>query len=149
MLTNAEVITVFNARTDKESRRKIYVPTVIRGVSYTEAKGTTVTNNGVWSGDVQYKIRIPLNAEIQDKRSYLDCKQYEKLDSEGVWEYWTIAKADLVIREAYTGAPSGLYEDELTAYVQERGIDLIRITEYADNTFGGSIYLRHWRIGGK
>ncbi len=149
MITNVDVVTVFNGRTDKEMRRKIYIPTVIRGVSYAEAKGAIVTNNGVWSSDVQYKIRIPLNAEIQDKRSYLSCKQYEKLDSEGVLGYWTIAKADLVIREEYAGASSLLYEEELTAYIQEHGFDLIRITEYADNTSGGSAYSRHWRIGGK
>ncbi len=149
MITNEKVITVFNGRTDKETRRKIYIPTVIRGVSCAEAKGATITNNGVWSSDVQYKIRIPLDAEIQDQRSYLSCRQYEKLDSAKVLEHWTIAKTDLVIREAYTGNVFLLYEDELTAYAQEHGIDLIRITEYADNTSGGSLYLRHWRIGGK
>ena len=149
MITNAAAVTVFNGRTDKATRRKIYIPTVIRGVSYVEGKGSKVADNGVWSDDVQYKIRVPLIAVVQDNREYMRDLNYAKLDNEEAAKHWTIQKGDLVVRGGYVGDNSLLYEDELTAYAKEQGLDLIHVTEYADNTDGGTLYSRHWRIGGK
>lgn len=149
MYTNVDAVTIFNGHTEKETRRKLYIPTVIRGVSYAEAKGATVANNGVWSSDVQYKIRIPLAAEIQDGRTYVPDLGYAGLGNEEALEHWTIRKEDLAILGEYTGGKSMLYEDELTAYAKGQGLCLIHITEYADNTFGGSAYTKHWRIGGR
>lgn len=149
MITNVDAVTVFNGRTDKEKRRKIYIPTVIRGVSYVEGKGSKVADNGVWSEDVQYKIRVPLIAVVQDNRGYMRDLNYAKLDDEEAAKYWTIQKGDLVVRGEYAGDNSLLYEDELTTYAKENGLDLIHVTEYADDTDGGSLYSRHWRIGGK
>ena len=74
---------------------------------------------------------------------------YAKLDNEEAEGHWTIQKGDLIICGEYAGEKSLLYEDELTVYAKEQGKNLIRITEYADNTSGGSLYLSHWRIGGK
>lgn len=149
MITNVDAVTVFNGRTDKATRRKIYIPTVIRGVSYVEGKGSKVADNGVWSDDVQYKIRVPLIAVVQDNREYMRDLNYAKLDNEEAAKYWTIQKGDLVVRGEYAGDSPLLYEDELTAYAKEQGLDLIHVTEYADDTDGGSLYSRHWRIGGK
>lgn len=130
-------------------RRKVYIPTMIRGVSYVEGKGTKVADNGVWSDDVQYKIRVPLIAVVQNNREYMRDLNYVKLDNEDAAKYWTIQNGDLVIRGEYAGDTLSLYEDELTAYAKEQGLDLIHVTEYADDTAGGSLYTRHWRIGGK
>lgn len=149
MITNVDAVTVFNGRTDKATRRKIYIPTVIRGVSYVEGKGSKVADNGVWSEDVQYKIRVPLIAVVQDNRGYMRDLNYAKLDDEEAAKHWTIQKGDLVVRGEYAGDSPLLYEDELTAYAKENGLDLIHVTEYADDTDGGSLYSRHWRIGGK
>ena len=149
MITNADAVTVFNGRTDKATRRKIYIPTVIRGVSYVEGKGSKVADNGVWSDDVQYKIRVPLIAVVQDNREYMRDLNYAKLDNEEAAKYWTIQKGDLVVRGEYAGDSPLLGEDEISAYAKEQGLDLIRVTEYADDTSGGSLYTRHWRIGGK
>ena len=149
MITNVDAVTVFNGRTDKATRRKIYTPTVIRGVSYVEGKGSKVADNGVWSDDVQYKIRVPLIAVVQDKREYMRDLNYAKLDNEEAAKYWTIQKGDLVVRGEYAGDSPLLGEDEISAYAKEQGLDLIRVTEYADDTSGGSLYTRHWRIGGK
>lgn len=149
MITNVDAVTVFNGRTDKATRRKIYIPTVIRGVSYVEGKGSKVADNGVWSDDVQYKIRVPLIAEVQDNREYMRDLNYAKLDNEEAAKYWTIQKGDLVVRGEYAGDSPLLGEDEISAYAKEQGLDLIRVTEYADDTSGGSLYTRHWRIGGK
>lgn len=149
MITNVDAVTVFNGRLDKETRRKVFVPTVIRGVSYVEAKGATVSNNGVWSDDVQYKIRVPLTATVQGDREYMRDLNYVKLDNEKAVKYWTIQKGDLIAHGEYAGGNPLLYENDLTAYAKGQGLDLIHVTEYADNTVGGSLYMRHWRIGGK
>lgn len=148
MITNVDAVTVFNGRMDKETRRTKYIPTLIRGVSYVEAKGATVTNNGVWSDNVQYKIRVPLIAIVQDDRQYIPALKYSQLDDDGAVNHWTINKGDLVIKGEYTG-DIPLYEDALTAYAKEQGLNLIHVTEYADDTDGGSLYTKHWRIGGK
>lgn len=149
MITNVDAVTVFNGRTDKAERKKIYIPTVIRGVSYVEGKGAKVADNGVWSDDVQYKIRVPLIAVVQDHREYIRDLNYAKLDNEEAAKYWTIQKGDLVVRGEYAGDSLLLCEDEISAYTKEQGLDLIRVTEYADDTSGGGLYTRHWRIGGK
>lgn len=149
MITNVNAVTVFNAGLDRGTRRKIFIPTVIRGVSYVEGKGSKVADNGVWSDDVQYKIRVPLIAVVQDNRKYMRDLSYAKLDDEEAVKYWTIQKGDLMVREEYAGDRPLLYEDEITAWAKEQGLDLIRVTEYADDTAGGSLYTRHWRIGGK
>lgn len=149
MITNVDALTVFNGRLDRETRRKIYMPTVIHNVSYVESKGSTVTNNGVWSSNVQYKIRIPITAKVQDNRTYIPCLEYGKMDNDGAVKHWTISKEDWIIHGEYDGEKQQFFEDELTSYAKEHGADLIRISEYADDTFGGSFYTRHWRIGGK
>ena len=41
-----------------------------------------------------------------------------------------------------------MFEDAVNAFVRENAADLIHVTEYADNTMGGSLYVRHYRIGG-
>ena len=149
MITNVAAVTVFNGRTDKAPRRKIYIPTVIRGVSCVEAKGATVANNGVWSDDVQYKIRIPVTADFQNHRLYLPEREYGNLDNAEAERYWTLQKGALIVRGEYAGDNPLLYEDEISEYVRTHGLELIRIKEYADDTYGGSPYLKHWRIGGK
>ena len=149
MVTNVDAVTVFNGRTDKAIRRKIYIPTVIKGVSYVEGKGSKVVDNGVWSDDVQYKIRVPLIAVVQDNREYIRDLNYAKLDNEEAAKYWTVQKGDLVVWGEYAGDTLLLCEDEISAYAKEQGLDPIHVTEYADDTSGGSLYTRHWRIGGK
>lgn len=149
MITNVDAVTVFNGRTDRETRRKKFLPTVIRGVSYAEAKGVAVADNGVWSNDIQYKIRIPLSADVEEQRGYISALKYAKLDEEEAKQYWTINKGDLIMVGEHLAGTAPLYEDDLQKYAQENGLDLVRITEYADDTAGGSWYMRHWRIGGK
>ena len=148
MTVNMGAVTVFNGRTDKKERRKMFVPTVVRGVSYVESKGSAVADNGVWSADVQYKRRVPVSAAVQANRAYLPEQRYAGLETEDALGYWTISRGDYVILGEHA-MEDVMYEDRLQAYAREKCLDLIRITEYADNTFGGSPYTRHWRIGGK
>ncbi|MCI8357074.1 MAG: hypothetical protein HFI51_02835 [Lachnospiraceae bacterium] len=122
---------------------------MIYGVSYAEAKGSTVTNNGVWSGGVQYKIRVPITAEIQFGRAFITDIVYAGLDDGEAVKHWTVCKSDLIIRGEYADKGTPVYEDELIKYAKENELDLIHVTEYANNTCGGSRYMQHWRIGGK
>lgn len=149
MITNVDAVTIFNGRTEKDTHRKIFIPTVINGVSYVEGKGSKVADNGVWSDDVQYKIRVPLIAVVQNGREYVRDLNYAALDNESAAKYWTIQKGDLVVKSEYAGESSLLHEDDIITYAKEQGLDLIHVTEYADDTDGGSMYTRHWRIGGK
>lgn len=151
MITNVDAVTVFNSRLDSESRRNKYIPTLIRGVSYVEAKGATVNGNGVWSDSVQYKIRVPVQAKIQDDRTYLPDLEYAKLDDEAARKHWTIQKQDLVVLgdASELDGGSAVFEDMLNSYAREHSLNLIRVTEYADDTMGGSRHTRHWRIGGQ
>ena len=124
-----------------------YFHTVIRGVSYQEAKGATVASNGVWGENVNYKIRIPLGGSIvQDKRLYIPSLEYAKLEDAEAAAYWTIKKGDLIVRGEYPGDP--MFEDAVNVFARDNAIDLIHVTEYADNTVGGNLYVRHYRIGG-
>ena len=146
MITNT-AITILNGRMDKEERRIKYFPTVTRRVSHQKAKGATIASNGVWGDNVNYKIRIPLvGSDIQDKRLYMPCLEYAKLEDTEAAAYWTIKKGDLIVRGEYPGDP--MFEDAVNAFVRENAVDLIHVTEYADNTMGGSLYVRHYRIGG-
>lgn len=151
MITNVIAVTVFNSRVDSGSRRNKYMPTLIRGVTYVEAKGATVNGNGVWSDSVQYKIRVPIRAKIQDGRTYLPGLEYAKLDDEAARKHWTIQKQDLVVLGDVSDLDDGsaVFEDTLNNYAKEHSLNLIRVTEYADDTMGGSRYTRHWRIGGQ
>jgi hypothetical protein len=151
VVTNVDAVTVFNGRTDSVTRRKKYIPTVIRGVSCVESKGSTVTNSGVWSADVQYRLRIPADAGIQHGRIYVQEARYAGLDDGEAGSCWTAARGDMVALGDCTGSgsPQMLYEDEIQKLVQGHGFSLFRITEYADNTSGGHPCTRHWRIGGK
>ena len=149
MITNVDTLTIFNHRMNKTERRNGFIPTVIRGVSYVEAKGAIVASDGVWGDNVNYKIRIPLIAAIQDGRTYLPELEYAKLTDEEAIQHWTISKTDLIIRGEYDGESSNLFEDTLNTWAKENAHDLIRITEDADDTHGGSLYMRHFRIGGQ
>lgn len=149
MITNVDTLTIFNHRLNKEERRNAFVPTVIQGVSYVEAKGASITSDGIWGDNVQYKIRIPLIAVVQDGRTYLPELEYAKLTDDEAIQHWTISKTDMIIRGEYDGESSILFEDMLNAWAKENAHDLIRITEYADDTHGGSLYMRHYRIGGQ
>ena len=64
MLTANQIITVFNARTDKEKRREIFIPTNIFGVSFYELDSSKFVG-GVRSEEITCKIRIPFGARIE------------------------------------------------------------------------------------
>ena len=135
-------ITVFNKRLGAD-RREVYFPTCIRGASFLENKSSGHSTDGAHSQSLAYKLRIPLEAKIQDGRSYVPAEQYRQLDDEAAAQVWTLQTGDYVLP----------MEIELTAPVDQAQMEalgqLIRVKEYADNTIRGSAAVKHWRIGGE
>ena len=122
----------------------MFVPTRIKGASYYESEGVSA-NDGVWTNQSIYKLRVPLiGAEIG--KEYLPERKYRK--AENADGYWTIRKGDFILltllvteKENYTGK-------EIAKISEELGLKLITVTEYADSTVRGSDIVKHWRIGG-
>ena len=137
-------ITLFNARYDANTRTEVFTPIRIKGASYYESEGVSA-NDGVWTNQSIYKLRVPLiGSEIG--KEYLPERKYRKAES--AERYWTIRKGDFILlalldneKENYTGK-------EIAEISEELGLKLITVTEYADNTVRGSDIVKHWRIGG-
>lgn len=159
MITANQIITLFNPRTDKESRREVFIPTNIFGVSFYELDSTKFAA-GTRSEEITCKIRIPFKASIEAGRTYLPESRYKALADEEAFFYWTLQKGSYVLcaSAAATAWGKGAYDfgraitkEELTALSQETRYTgpLISVVEYADNTQRGSQSVKHWRIGGK
>lgn len=144
MITNVD-ITIFNACYEAQTRSKVFVPTVIRYVSLLVSDGVN-TNDGIWTDQAVYKIRIPLyGSEIQNSRKYLPELQYQDA---GGSDAWTIQKGDLVVIGQYSGEAFSLPREEVAAWAIAHCMKIITVTEYADNTIRGCKATKHWRIGG-
>lgn len=159
MLTANQIITVFNARTDKEKRREIFIPTNIFGVSFYELDSSKFVG-GVRSEEIICKIRIPFGARIEAGKTYLPESQYKLLTDDDALFYWTLQKSSYILLASTTATAwgTGAYDidrpitkEELTALCYESRYTgpLISVVEYADNTQRGSLAVKHWRIGGK
>lgn len=142
MTTNAD-ITIFNAKYDKATRAEVFIPTVIRNVSYWENEATN-PNDGVWTDASVYKIRVPFIGSEIDK-DYIPEEEFYKGSTEG----WSIRKGDLIILNEYDGEEESLSSTAIKAYAEAKKLRLITVTEYANNTIRGSDSVKHWRIGGK
>ena len=96
MLTANQIITVFNARTDKEKRREIFIPTNIFGVSFYELDSSKFVG-GVRSEEITCKIRIPFGARIEAGKTYLPESQYKLLTDEDALFKWTFQKCGKIL----------------------------------------------------
>lgn len=159
MITANQIITVFNLRADKESRREMFVPTNIFGVSFYEIDSSKFTG-GVRSEEITCKIRIPFASRVEAGRTYLPESKYKVLNDEETLFYWTLQKGSYILIASTTATAwgKGVYDfgrpitkEELMALCQESRYTgpLINVVEYADNTQRGSQSVKHWRIGGK
>lgn len=147
---NRDII-LLNKRYDKASRRDMYRATKISGVSYHHGYQST-KDSGYHKRVEMYKIRIPLDAQVQGSRTYLPEAYYDALDDAEVGNHWSLHTEDMIIVcLPETDVPDTALDEkqvkELTASVgAERKI--IHIVDYADNTLRGSDTVKHWRIGG-
>jgi len=159
MTTANQIITLFNSRIDKDSRREIFIPTNIFGVSFYELDSTKFTT-GARSEEITCKIRIPLNAHIEAGRTYLPESKYKALPDDEALFYWTLQKGAYILLASTVATAWGnsvydfdraITKEELTSLCSESRYTgrLVTIYEYSDNTQRGSRAVKHWRIGGK
>lgn len=143
-MTTQGAITIYNRKAGSD-RRDVYVPTRIGAASYSEALGSE-RDKGDTEERLQYKLRVPLGADIQDGRKYVPEQVFKAApDISGMW---TIGQLDLVTRgEPVVTGPAT--EREIREAANAACIAVIVVKEYADNTIRGSRNVRHWRILGR
>ena len=138
-------ITLFNKRLS-DDRREVFLPTCIAGASYFESRGSS-SSKGVHTESLSYKLRIPVNASVQDGRSYVGEQVYKGLSAEEAAAHWTIQKGDVLLACGIE-LTEAVNEVQLKELAAANNVDVITVSEYADNTVRGSDPVRHWRIGG-
>ncbi len=146
-MNTVTAITVFNGRTNKAERREVFTPTQISSASYLEAKGSS-HSAGVSNEAINYKLRIPADATVQDGRTYVSEATYKALTDEEAAKHWTLRKGDYILTTQSAEVPETISQPELDALARELCADLIHVVEYADNTVRGSDAVKHWRVGG-
>lgn len=159
MICATRDIILFNKRLDEEERRDMYIPVQISGVSVYDNRQST-KEGGFHSQSDDFKIRIPISADVQDGRTYLPETQYDALPDDDASGYWTIHTEDMIVicaadildvnTSVFTSDSELLEPDAVETIADEVGFqkEVIHITSYADNTLRGSDRVKHWRIGG-
>lgn len=95
MLTNTG-ITIFNAFSDKKSKKIVYVPHYIDAVWFHADQKTEIVNGGLNSADA-YKIRIP----YEKCENWISASEFRK--SSGVSGKWTVQNGDFFMIGRWTG----------------------------------------------
>lgn len=152
-MVNADCsITIFNTRVDKETRREVFVPTWISGVSLYDVRGLSDNSrlgDTTKTEKLSFRIRIPASADIQSGRTYLPENRYKALSDEELLKYWSIQKGCYILGIKIESGRDVLTKDELDALkASSDPDDFIVVQEYADNTRRGTDAAKHWRIGG-
>ena len=60
---------------------------------------------------------------------------------------WTLRNGDLIVPGAHQ--VGDVSKADITELAKTAGVDVITITDFANNTIHGSDRVKHWRIGGK
>ncbi|MCI6173145.1 MAG: hypothetical protein MR671_02675 [Clostridiales bacterium] len=130
-----DVITVFNVRADDDKGYDVYIPTVIRGVSWYCEVASTVDDSGLRAAN-KYTIRIPADADLSGKM-YVEPSAYAGGDPDQVF---TLSQGDLVIHAEET---ESLTPSELKAKYGT----IVTILGVTDST--RRPHARHWKVVGK
>ena len=152
-------IVICNKRLDRASRREVYIPTGLAGVSFYDTR-MSGQSTGVFTENLTFSIRVPIDAQVTVGRAYIPEADYNLLADEDAVKYWTLHKGDIILLhntqfedidqagELFEGQ-SGT-EPEIEALLADGTFyrTVIRITEYADDTIRGSRAVKHWRLGG-
>ncbi len=131
-----ETVTIFNKRLEKDTGFDVYVPTVIRGVSWFCEIASTVDDAGLKAAN-RFTIRIPLNADFSGKR-YVPVNEY--LAGNDTQDLFTLANGDIIVKGAVT--ESGLKPADL----QTRFGEIVTILGVTDNH--GARNAPHWKVVG-
>ena len=128
-------ITLFNKRLGAD-RREVYFPTCITGASFFESRSSSHSTDGAHSESLTYKLRIPIDAKVQDDKTYLSEMAFKALTAEEAADHWTIQKGDIVLACA-TELSEPVAEPALKELAKANLADVITVKEYADNTIRG------------
>ena len=142
-----KVVTVFNKRLG-EDRRELFYPTCISSASFLESRSSGHSTDGAHSESLTYKLRIPIDATVQDGRTYVDEHAFKALPVDEVGSHWTLQKGDIVLA-CETELTEAIDATAVKALAKDLLADVITVKEYADNTIRGSQAVKHWRIGGE
>lgn len=142
-----KVITVFNKRLG-EDRRDLFWPTCISSASFLESRSSGHSTDGAHSESLTYKLRIPIDATVQDERTYVSEQAYKALPAADLGAHWTLQKGDIILATE-TELTEAMTAEEVKQLAQDTLADVITVKEYADNTIRGSRSVQHWRIGGE
>ena len=131
-----DTITVFNKRIDAENGWDVFIPTVIRGVSWYGDVAVNISDKGLNAAS-KYTIRIPANADFGGKQ-YVDPVTYgNELMITGLF---TLANGDMVVKAEVTDAT-------LTpAQIKEYYPDVCTILGVTDNRRAPNA--PHWKVTG-
>ncbi len=149
-------IILLNKKLDKETRRDVYIPTRISGVSVYDKRQSS-KDGGFHEETEDFKIRIPISADVQQDKQYIPEAHYDTLTVEKAVDYWTLHNEDLIIIiEAGLDSELAVFETDVITSEQAEALakkigfqkEIIRIVDYSDNTHRGSNRVKHWRIGG-
>lgn len=157
MICATRDIILLNKRLDRASRRDVYIATQISGVSIYDNRQSS-KDGGFHSETENFKIRIPISAEVQGGREYLPETHYDTSGDEEIEGKWTLHNEDLIIVCASTfgDVNTSVFETDAVTTDQAEAMaklvgfqkELIHIVDYSDNTLRGSDAVKHWRIGG-
>jgi hypothetical protein len=136
-----DVITVYNSYTDPLTRYKVYLPTVLRGVSWFGSLQVTVGNDGLLSAS-QYSIRIPSDADSEGKQ-YVSPKEFAAIPNDQMPNYWTLSEGDSIVH----GAVNDTGTDAKPGALEAKYDEVINIVAVTDNRRVTNA--PHWKVVGK
>lgn len=127
-----ETITIFNAKLDDEDGYDVYMPTVIRGVSWHCEIASTVDASGLKAAN-KFTIRIPEDADFSDK-VYADPIAYAGGDPTNLF---TLKNGDIVVK--------GEVVESMKPADLHKKYEAFTILGVSDNRRGRS---PHWKVVG-
>lgn len=129
-----ETITVFNTRLDDDKGYDLYVPTIIRGVSWFCEIASNVDSSGLKAAN-KFIIRIPVDADFSDK-AYVPPAEYAGGDPNTVF---TLKQGDVIVHGEET-------EPMQPAQLQEKYGELVTILGVTDSS--RRPHAKHWKVVG-
>lgn len=129
-----ETITVFNTRLDDDKGYDLYIPTIIRGVSWFCEIASNVDSSGLKAAN-KFIIRIPVDADFSDK-AYVPPAAYAGGDPNTVF---TLKQGDVIVHGEET-------EPMQPAQLQEKYGELVTILGVTDSSRRS--HAKHWKVVG-
>lgn len=130
-----ETITLFNATVDDDKGYDVYLPTVIRGVSWFCEIASTVDKDGLKAAN-KFTIRIPVDADFSGK-AYATPAAYAGGDPNNLF---TIKNGDIIVHGVETAT------DMTPATLQEKYGEIVTVLGVTDNRRVPNA--KHWKVVG-